>query len=356
RLLGTWAIDHSPAVAGETLNKSHPDHQDGDLFSISQKEGFTPAREAFLFTAWLQTPRRESAERWSRCALLLGSSNLSGDFSSEVDLSAFDTFAHFKAGEGQDFSAGFLGQVTDLDFRILDESLLNQTGFSQELVDAALDHVLNDVFRLASDLVGVQRQEDLFFLLDHFRRNLGRIQQLRVAGSHVHGDVARQIGVAAFQGNQYTDAVTVQVGTNHVAFNAGQTTDVDVLATLGNQRFTGRFLVGDQRSCVGITSGKTFFQALVDEGLEVVLQRQEVGLGVDFDDDGRLVVVSNLDSNGAFSGDVAGFLGGLDRTSGTHIVDGFFDIATRCGKRLFAIHHALAGTLTQILDHGCSNL
>src|SRR5690606_10817452 len=97
-------------------------------------------------------------------------------------------------------------------------------------------------------------------------------------------------------------------------------------------------------------------QALVDEGLEVVLHGQEVGLGVDFDDDGGLVVVSHLDRDGAFSGNVASLLGGLDRTSGAHVVDGFLDVATGCFKGLFAIHHALAGTLLQLLDHGCSNM
>src|SRR5690606_23891588 len=165
-----------------------------------------------------------------------------------------------------------------------------------------------------------------------------------------------QLGVTAFQGHQYTNAVTVQVGTHHVAFYAGQATDVDVLTALGNQRFTGRFLVGNQRSSVGVTGSKAFFQTVVNEALEIILQSQEVGLGVDFNDHSRLVVIRHLDRNGAFSGNVAGFLGGFDRARGTHVVNGFFDIATSGFEGFLAIHHALAGTLTQFLDHGCSNL
>ncbi len=172
----------------------------------------------------------------------------------------------------------------------------------------------------------------------------------------MHGDITGQLGVAAIQNNHYTDTMAVQVGADHITFHTGQATDVDVLTTLGNQRFTGRFLVGNQRSSIGVTCGKAFLQAVVDEALEVVLQSQEVGLGVDFDDGGGFVVISNLDRNGAFSSDVASLLGRLDRTSSAHIVNGFFDIATGCFKGFLAIHHALAGTLTQFLDHGCSNL
>src|SRR5690606_41696545 len=103
----------------------------------------------------------------------------------------------------------------------------------------------------------------------------------------------------ALQGNNHTDAVAVQIGTNHVALDASQTADVDVLATLGNQRFTGGLLLGDQRGSIGVTGGEGLFQAVVDEALEVVLQCQEVGLGGHFDDDGRLVVISYLERGGA---------------------------------------------------------
>ncbi|MCY1286400.1 hypothetical protein D9M70_353690 [compost metagenome] len=172
----------------------------------------------------------------------------------------------------------------------------------------------------------------------------------------MHGDVLGQLGVAAVQADNHTDAVAVQVGANHVAFHAGQATDVDVLAGLGDQGQTSFFASLDQRGGVGQLLVESLLQGSGDEAFEVVLQGQEVGLGVDFDDDGGLVVGSDLDGDRAFSGDVAGLLGGLDGTSGAHVVDGLLDVAIGGGQGLLAIHHAEAGTLAQFFDQGCSNL
>src|SRR5690606_40066365 len=140
--------------------------------------------EAFRTTS-PPTPARGADRVVHAASLLLGSSNLRSHFRCEVDFLALDALAHLEAGEGYDLGAGFPGQITDLDFRILDEGLLDQAGLGQELVDPALDHVLDDVLRLAGDLVRVQRQEDFLLLLDHLGGNLGRVEQLRVAGSHM---------------------------------------------------------------------------------------------------------------------------------------------------------------------------
>ncbi len=149
--------------------------------------------------------------------------------------------------------------------------------------------------------------------------------------------------------------MTVQVSTNHITFNAGQATDVDVLTGLGNQSFAGRFLISDQRSSVGVTSFKRLVQAGSNECLEVILQSQEVGLGVDFDDDCGLVVGSNLDGDGAFSGDIACFFGCLDGAGSAHVVNRLLDITFSGNQSLFALHHALTGTLAQFFDQCCSN-
>src|SRR5690606_16176200 len=213
-----------------------------------------------------------------------------------------------------------------------------------------------DVFRLAGNLVGVQRQEDFLFLGNGFFGNLIRSDELRVAGRHVHGNFTRQLTVTTLEGHQHANAMAVQVGTDHVTFGASQATDVDVFTALGNQGFTSRLHVSDQRSSIAVSCAEGFFDALGDECLEIFLQSQEVGLRVDFDDYGRLAIISNLDCNGTFGGDVAGLLGSLDGASGAHVVDGLFDIATGSGQGLLAIHHALASTLTQFFNQGCSNL
>ena len=94
--------------------------------------------------------------------LLVGCSHLSSNFFSEVVNWLLDAFAYFEVSEGNDFSTGLLGQLTDLDFRVLDERLLNQAGFCQELADTAFDHIFNNVFWLAFDFFFVQLQEHSF--------------------------------------------------------------------------------------------------------------------------------------------------------------------------------------------------
>ncbi|MNZ58542.1 hypothetical protein D3C78_765540 [compost metagenome] len=231
--------------------------------------------------------------------------------------------------------------------------MLDQRSFSQELLDTTVDHVGDDVLRLALHLLFVQLHEYSLLALDCFSRDFRWIQELWVAGSHVHGDFFGQLDVAALQDNSNTDLVTVQVGTDNVAFNAHQATDVDVLTNLGNQGFTSAFLSGDQRSGIGQLFSEGFFNAGVDEVFEVVLQSQEVGLRVHFQQDGGFVV--SFDSDSAFSGNVAGLFSGLDGARSAHVVNGFLDVAAGLFQGLFAIHHAFAGTLTQFFDQRCSN-
>ncbi|MNZ87743.1 hypothetical protein D3C78_1066130 [compost metagenome] len=170
----------------------------------------------------------------------------------------------------------------------------------------------------------------------------------------MHGDLFGQLNIAALENNSNTDLVTVQVGADNVALYAYQATNVDVLAYFGDQSFTSRFLSGDQRSCVGQFFVEGFFYAGRNEVLEVVLQGQEVGLRVDFQQHGCLVV--SLDGDSAFSGNVAGFLGSLDGARSTHVINGFLDVAASLGQGLFAVHHAFASTLAQFFDQRCSNL
>ncbi|MND83555.1 hypothetical protein D3C80_754220 [compost metagenome] len=231
--------------------------------------------------------------------------------------------------------------------------MLDQRSFSQELLDTTVDHVGDDVLRLALHLLFVQLHEYSLLALDCFSGDFRWIQELWVAGSHVHGDFFGQLDVAALQDNSNTDLVAVQVGADNVTFNAHQATDVDVLANLGNQGFTSRFAGSDQRSRVSQLLGEGLLNAFGYEGFEVVLQGQEVGLRVDFQQNGGLVV--GLDGDSAFSGNVAGLFSGLDGARSAHVVNGFLDVAAGLFQGLFAIHHAFAGTLTQFFDQRCSN-
>ena len=172
----------------------------------------------------------------------------------------------------------------------------------------------------------------------------------------MHGDVTCQLGVAAFQSYYNTDLVAVQVSINNVAFDAGQATDVYVLAYFTNQNQTISFLRSDQRSCVGQLVSESFFYAVSNEFFEVVLQSQEVGLRVNFKNNGRFAIFSNFNCDSAFSSNVACFFGSLDGARSTHVINGFFDVAASLGQGFLAIHHAFASTLTQFFNQRCSNL
>ena len=179
--------------------------------------------------------RAASSGRQLKTVLLLGGSQLGSNFFSEVVDRLLDAFAYFEVGERNDFSTGFLGQFANLDFRVLDERLLNQARFSQELADTAFDHVFNNVFWLAGDLVSIEGQEHALLTLDRFSGNFRWQQEFRVGRRYVHGDVFGQLNAAAFKGNHNTDLVAVQVTTNNITFNASQATDVDVFANLADQ-------------------------------------------------------------------------------------------------------------------------
>ena len=87
----------------------------------------------------------------------------------------------------------------------------------------------------------------------------------------------------------------------------------------------------------------------LDEALELVVARDEIGLGVDFDHDALGARGQRADQ--AFRRDAAGLLGGLRQAllaqpilRGLHVAVGF-------GEGCLAVHHARAGLLAQFLDH-----
>jgi hypothetical protein len=85
--------------------------------------------------------------------------------------------------------------------------------------------------------------------------------------------------------------------------------------------------------------------------LETLVARHEVGLGVHLHHGrGRaLAVVANGGGDQAFGGHAVGLLGGLGQALGAQPVGRALDVAARLLQRLFAVHHAGAGALAQIL-------
>ena len=91
-----------------------------------------------------------------------------------------------------------------------------------------------------------------------------------------------------------------------------------------------------------------------NEVLEGIVAGNEVGFGVDFDDDGLGAVARNADQ--AFSSGAARLLVGLGDALGAQPVDRGFHVAIGFGEGLLAVHHACAGLFAQFLHHCCSNM
>jgi hypothetical protein len=93
---------------------------------------------------------------------------------------------------------------------------------------------------------------------------------------------------------------------------------------------------GDQRDGLG-------------QRLEFLVAGDEVGLGIDLDD--NAFIAADGDGDEAFRRDAAGLLGGLRQALLAQPVDGGLDVALRLVERGLAVHHARAGLLAQILHH-----
>ena len=87
----------------------------------------------------------------------------------------------------------------------------------------------------------------------------------------------------------------------------------------------------------------------LDQALELLVARDEVGLGIDLDHDALGARGQRADQT--FRRDAAGLLGGLRQALLAQPVDRRLHVAVVLGERLLAVHHADAGRLAQVLDH-----
>ena len=88
--------------------------------------------------------------------------------------------------------------------------------------------------------------------------------------------------------------------------------------------------------------------------LELVVAGDEIGLGVNLDDDADLAV--GRDADQALGGDAPGLLGGGREALLAQPVDGLLDVAADFAQRALAIHHARARLLAQLFDQSGGDL
>ena len=154
---------------------------------------------------------------------------------------------------------------------------------------------------------------------------------------HEHADLAAHVAVAA-------DVVRGQLGGarhGHVLADLGD---------LGGDAAADRAISGHQRR-VRLVAREDDVGDLVDQRLEAIVARHEVGLAIDLGQHAQRAVVIELDADDAFRGDAAGALGGLRHAALAQVLDRGVDVAVALGQRRLAFHHARAGTLAQVLDH-----
>ena len=85
------------------------------------------------------------------------------------------------------------------------------------------------------------------------------------------------------------------------------------------------------------------------EALELIVTRDEVGFGIDLDNDALGARHDRADE--AVRRDAIGFLRRLGDALLAQPVDRAFHVAAGRFKRRLAVHHARAGRLAEILDH-----
>ncbi|CUX21746.1 hypothetical protein AGR3A_Cc260096 [Agrobacterium tomkonis CFBP 6623] len=158
-----------------------------------------------------------------------------------------------------------------------------------------------------------------------------------VAGSVV--DVGRDNAVRNFK--------RCRAAQRHVFADGGNR----VLDAVGNV-LAGCRVIGGGNSLNGAVGGEGNLGDTADEVLERVVTGNEVGLGVEFDNNS--LVTHGGDADQTFGSRTAGLLVGLCDALGAQPVDRRFHVAIGFSKSLLAVHHACAGFLAQFLHHcGC---
>ena len=169
----------------------------------------------------------------------------------------------------------------------------------------------------------------------------------------MHCQLFNQLFVSAFSRNQNTDARTVLVRTQNVAFQGGNTANVDVFTDFCHQSNALFFELCFQHVNVSDFASNSGVQHFVSKCLETSIFSNEVSLAVNFQNDAVVAVDFGFDH--AVSSNVACFFRCFDRTGFTHVFDCQLDVAIRFSQCFFAIHHACASTLTQLFYQGCGN-
>ena len=266
-----------------------------------------------------------------------------------------------------------LGSVlTDGHVAVLDELLIDQAVLLEVLLDLALDHLLLDSVGLVGVLrvVGHLSEENLLLLGDDLSGDSSLIDVAGVGSCDLHGNILAVcsklvLGLDAVGGLE-VDQDAVGAAAVDVcradALVTDETADLDVL--LDDQDEVLQSLI-DGLAALGLACHQSLdisgvllhddLGGLLDEGNELVVLGDEVGLGVDLDDDAHLALGAVISVDHALGSHAACLLGGGSQTTLTQDLDRLLEVAVSLGQSLLALHHAAVGLLAQFHNVLCSN-
>ena len=171
----------------------------------------------------------------------------------------------------------------------------------------------------------------------------------------MHGDIPGQGRIAALKLGHRADAGPVLIdpnlpGQGHFL----KTPQADIFADPGDERLLGlgqrlpALGEAEQGLDIGRRAGRDRLGHAPREGQEIFIPGHEVGLAIQLQDDHPGAVL--VDADDALGRDPAGLRGRFGRPGFAHFPDRRFNIAAGGLQGLFAVHHARARALAQLLD------
>src|SRR5215813_7070442 len=243
--------------------------------------------------------------------------------------------------------------------------LLQQADLLVECLEPGLDN-LGDRrlrFALSAELVG----QNFFFTCHHLRVETARIDGLRTGCGNMHRNLTAkrsEFVLLSWRFQRHDHAPLAETFRHRIVYIAADrarrdrdlsgATQRHVLPDGGDRRIDG-IVDGEVTDLAGLDcfhSGADIEGHIGDhahKALELLVAGDKVGFRIDFDDDALEATDRNADQ--AFRGDAPGLLGGLGKPFLAQPVNRSFHVAVGLTERGFAVHHARAGLVAELLNH-----
>ena len=267
------------------------------------------------------------------------------------------------------FSASLIAWATRFG-RIMDIGLIEEADLLVEGLEARFDDLLDHVCGLA----GVLLRQHGALARNRRRIDPGGVERDRTCSGDMHGDLpperaelgaiagglerdddpnsAKPVGdrpVHVMADRAFGHSEALRATQRHVFTNGG-----DGVGDRLSHRAAARVMRAEhlRRVDVGRVVERDREHA-AHHRLEVIVAGDEVGFGIDLDNDADVVLDGDADK--AFGRNPPALLGRLGEALLAQPIDRRLDVAVGLAQRILAIHHARAGLFAQILDQSGGN-